>query len=148
MIKALAARGIRSVITHPERHDTVRRRPEVVTPWLASGAVLQLTAGSLMGMFGKDAEVAAWRWLDNGQASIVATDAHDTDRRPPCMTRAIEAIERRCGAAVARRVCIENPARALQPANARAATAAPAATGGGVVPPRRRGWGSGVPRET
>src|SRR5678815_727118 len=47
LIAALAARGIRSILTHPERHDTVRRNPDMVKPWLDAGAVLQLTAGSI-----------------------------------------------------------------------------------------------------
>ena len=113
LIRLLASRGVRSIVTHPERHAVVRKRPEVVGQWLKAGAVLQLTAGSLLGAFGGGAEEAAWRWLGAGAASFVATDAHDTTRRPPCMTQVIDEIERRLGAAVAKRVCLENPARVL-----------------------------------
>ena len=34
LIRLLARRGVRSVVTHPERHDTVRRNPDLVGPWL------------------------------------------------------------------------------------------------------------------
>lgn len=116
VIKLLAARGVRVIVTHPERHDAVRRKPQLVGPWLQAGALLQLTAGSLIGTFGARAEEAAWRWLSAGNASFVATDAHDIERRPPCMTAAIEAIERRLGLEVARRVCVDNPAKVLRSA--------------------------------
>jgi protein-tyrosine phosphatase len=114
LIRLLVSKGIRPIVTHPERHDTVRGRPELVGPWLRAGATLQLTAGSLIGSFGSRSEAAAWKWLAAGQASFVATDAHDVSRRPPCMTAAIEAIERRLGFEVARRVCVENPSRVLR----------------------------------
>jgi protein-tyrosine phosphatase len=140
MIRLLAGRGLRAVVTHPERHDAVRRRPELVLPWVAAGALLQLTAGSLLGSFGRAAEEAAWRWLAAGTATLVATDSHDTRRRPPCMTQAIAEVERRLGAEVARAVCVENPLRVLR---ARPQTPAPAAG----AAPKRRAWGSGVPRE-
>ena len=115
LIRLLAGRGVRSIVTHPERHDTVRRNPDLVGPWLQAGALLQLTAGSLVGAFGGKAEEAAWGWLAAGKAAFVATDAHDRERRPPCMTQAIQAIERRLGIEMARRVCVENPARVLRP---------------------------------
>jgi protein-tyrosine phosphatase len=142
MIRLLAARGLRAVITHPERHEAVRRRPELVLPWLTAGALLQVTAGSLLGAFGRGAEDAAWRWLAAGSATIVATDSHDTHRRPPCMTRAIAEVERRLGAEVARAACVDNPLRALR-ARPQHATG-PAAAG---ATPKRRAWGSGASRE-
>ena len=113
LIRLLVSRGLRPIVTHPERHDTVRSKPQLVVPWIQAGALLQITAGSLTGAFGRRSEEAAWRWLSAGSASFVATDAHDTDRRPPCMTAAVEAVERRLGFEVARRVCVENPLRVL-----------------------------------
>jgi protein-tyrosine phosphatase len=147
LIAALNARGVRSVITHPERHDAVRRSPDLVKPWLAAGAVLQLTAGSVVGDFGKFAEQAAWHWLAAGQAAVVATDAHDVARRPPRMTAAIDAIEKRAGAEFARRVCITNPAAIVSAAKA-APVAAPTSGNAAAPVKPRRPWGSGVLRET
>ena len=130
LIRLLGSRGVRSIVTHPERHPAVRKRPEVIGPWLKAGAMLQLTAGSLLGKFGSAAEEAAWRWLGAGAAAFVATDAHDVARRPPCMTGALEEIGRRLGAAVAKRVCLENPARVLP--RRRGSSAAGAAHSGGA----------------
>jgi protein-tyrosine phosphatase len=114
LIRALVSKGVRAIVTHPERHDAVRAKPQLVGPWLQAGALLQLTAGSLLGSFGSRSEAAAWHWLSAAQASFVASDAHDVSLRAPRMTDAIEAVERRLGFDVARRVCVENPSRVLR----------------------------------
>ena len=46
-IETLAARNVRSVLSHPERHEALRGQPEALRPWLERGAVLQVTAASL-----------------------------------------------------------------------------------------------------
>ena len=114
LIRLLASRGVRAILSHPERHEHVSRNPKVVAPWLAAGALLQVTAGSLVGDFGSQAEQSAWDLLSAGRVQIIATDAHDTHRRPPRFSRAIDAVERRYGPEVARRVCIEGPNRVLR----------------------------------
>ena len=140
LIRLLARRGVRTIITHPERHDVVRSRPQVVGPWLTEGALVQLTAGSLVGHFGPRAEEAAWKWLAAGEATLVATDAHDVARRHPCMTDAIAAIEKRLGFEVAKLACVTNPAAVVQSVASFATAGASAATATGPRPRRR--WGS------
>lgn len=114
LIRLLVSRGIQPILSHPERHETIRERLSRVTPWLEQGAVLQVTAGSLLGQFGPDAQTAGWRLLEAGTVALIATDTHDTQRRPPSMSAAAQLIERRLGFAAARLVCIENPLRILQ----------------------------------
>jgi len=113
VIRGLADRAIIAVISHPERQPSVCRNLELLVSWLKSGAVVQITAGSLLGEFGASAEKAAWDMLASGLVSVVASDAHDVIRRPPAMTRAIAAITNRIGHAVARKLCLENPRRIL-----------------------------------
>lgn len=114
LIRLLAAGGLQPIISHPERHRFVRAHMDRIAEWIELGAVCQVTAGSLVGDFGPDAESAAWRLIGAGFAQVVASDAHDRTRRPPRMTDATAAIERRLGYPTARRVCIENPLRILQ----------------------------------
>ena len=112
LVLRLAEAGITAIVSHPERHVALRRHPQRVSAWLDAGAILQITAGSLVGDFGGPAAELAWHWLTGPHAAgtLVATDAHDVDRRPPRMTAAIDAIAERLGHPVARRLCIENPA--------------------------------------
>lgn len=115
LIRLLRSRGICCVVSHPERHEHVSRYPRLVEPWVAAGAMLQVTAGSLLCDFGSRAEHTGWDLLLRGQVQIIATDAHDIHRRPPRFSPAIDAIERRLGREVARQVCIDGPARVLRP---------------------------------
>ncbi len=107
-------KGRTLIVSHPERNAVLSRRPDAVAPWLAAGAVLQITAGSLLGHFGSTAQSSAWKWLEAGQAHLVATDAHHVTARPPNLTGAIDKIASKLGESIAKRVCIENPLRVLR----------------------------------
>ena len=45
--------GIQPIITHPERNLTIQKTPARLDEWLAIGCVVQVTAASLTGRFGK-----------------------------------------------------------------------------------------------
>jgi protein-tyrosine phosphatase len=114
VISDLRREGVTTILTHPERHPHLQRHPEAMLPWIEMGTVVQLTAGSVIGDFGATAQRVAWQMLQRGWVSIIATDAHDTVRRPPRMTAAADAIGKQFSHAVARRLCVENPARVLK----------------------------------
>jgi len=114
LARELARAGIEIVLTHPERNMYLCRNPQTVFPWLEERIFLQLTAASIVGGFGPAAEEACSYWLRSGIVSLVATDAHGTRARRPCMTAAFAAIFHRFGLPVARQVCIENPRRVLR----------------------------------
>ncbi len=114
LVAKLSASGLRTIVSHPERHEILARRRLAVMPWLRAGATLQLTAASLLGEFGSAAEAAAWYWLGRHPGTLVATDAHDTAGRGPRMSQAIDAIARRLGHLRAKRACIDNPLRMLR----------------------------------
>jgi protein-tyrosine phosphatase len=113
-IEALAGRGVQVIMTHPERHRYLAGALDRMTDWIDAGAVLQITAGSLLGEFGGLANQEAWRLVHADMVSLVATDAHDHVRRPPCMSLALKTLERELGADAARTLCLENPLRVLQ----------------------------------
>ena len=113
MIDRLRETGIQAVITHPERYSYLQNRPQFARKCLEHGAILQITCGSLVGGFGRRAYDEAWRLILAGMVSIVASDAHDSTRRPPQMSAAIDALQRTVGAAVTRLVAIENPLRII-----------------------------------
>lgn len=113
-LEEMAPTGIQLILTHPERCRFLSANPALALPWLETGLLLQITAGSLLGDFGALAEKAAWHWLAGGHVCVVATDAHDTDSRRPCMSQAIAVIASRLGADTARRICLENPLHVLE----------------------------------
>ena len=50
--RALRQRGFLPIVAHPERSRPVQQRPERLDEVIASGAVCQITTGSLAGRFG------------------------------------------------------------------------------------------------
>jgi protein-tyrosine phosphatase len=113
-IAALAASGVQTIMTHPERHRYLAGAVDRIAAWVEAGAVLQITAGSLLGDFGPLANQEAWRLIHAGLVSLVATDAHDSQRRPPRLTAALALIDRELGADAARAMCLDNPLRILR----------------------------------
>src|SRR5690349_14581386 len=84
----LGEAGMIPVITHPERNGLLRQRVEEIARWVAQGARVQLTAQSLTGGFGRHAQDFSRESLDRRLAHVVASDAHDCERRPPVLDQA------------------------------------------------------------
>ena len=101
------------VLAHAERYDVMRRDPAKAEEWVEAGIALQVNAASLLPDAPEACREVALMWLDQGWVSLVATDAHSTGARRPRMTEAIEFVEAEYGADVARKICLENPARVL-----------------------------------
>lgn len=113
LFEPLLDRAIQPIMTHPERHRYLRRRLDAVESWVQQGALVQVTAGSLIGDFGDSAFQMGWALIDEGLVHLIATDAHNATRRPPCMTQAIAALSRQAPEWAVRRMCLENPFRVL-----------------------------------
>jgi len=87
----LKLKGITPVITHPERNSAFLHQPEILYDLVAMGCLLQITAMSITGGFGKEPMVFAHRLLDLRLAHVIATDAHSPEGRPPILSPALEA---------------------------------------------------------
>ena len=74
---------IRPVIAHPERNKEIIDDVNKLTSFVTMGCMLQLTAGSLEGRFGEQARRRAVDLLGRGWVSVLASDAHNLEHRPP-----------------------------------------------------------------
>src|SRR5277367_261874 len=83
---------IHPIITHPERNGILRTHPERLRQWITQGCYVQVTAGSLSGVFGPGPQQNAWNWLRAGMVHFISTDAHNTSRRPLKLKFAYDAI--------------------------------------------------------
>ena len=63
LMPSLAESGITVVLAHAERYENLKEHPESAKAWLDAGALLQVNAGAVVGVFGKSAANAAWDWL-------------------------------------------------------------------------------------
>ena len=114
ILRRLVAAGIIPVITHPERNPYLSRDLERLQSWCATGCLLQVTAQSVTGRFGKDAKQSAWTLLRTGMVHAVASDAHDPQDRSPRLDSAWRAVKQELGDPEARKLFIENPGTIIQ----------------------------------
>jgi protein-tyrosine phosphatase len=105
--------GMIPIITHPERNMLLQKRLDKLEAWVESGCLLQVTAHSFLGRFGKEAKSFADRLLYKGLVHIVASDAHDAKYRPPSLKQAYEYVAKACGERRAGMVFVRNPSAAL-----------------------------------
>jgi protein-tyrosine phosphatase len=82
--------------------------------WIEAGCLVQVTANSLTGHWGRRARSAAMWLLKNRAIHIVATDAHDTKHRPPLLSEALKVAAQELGAQAARKLVVENPQAIVQ----------------------------------
>ncbi|MDO9354633.1 MAG: CpsB/CapC family capsule biosynthesis tyrosine phosphatase [Solirubrobacteraceae bacterium] len=83
LVKGLASRGHKILVAHPERCAAFHRDDKLLAELVKDGAIVQLTAGSLAGDFGRTVQKLALSMASQGLVHVVASDAHDPTRRPP-----------------------------------------------------------------
>jgi len=102
--------GITAVITHPERNPILRESPQRVVEWAEQGCVIQMTGSALTGFWGERVRRAAHWLLEHDSVHVLATDAHDTEKRVPVLSTARDAAAEICGEEVADALVDANPA--------------------------------------
>jgi protein-tyrosine phosphatase len=113
IFERLLDQGLTPIITHPERNEAIQRQTEKLLDWVEQGCLLQITAQSLLGGFGKKAQSYSNRLLSEGLISFVASDAHDCTYRPPRINEAYALVKKKMGLEKADCIFVENPRRVL-----------------------------------
>jgi protein-tyrosine phosphatase len=105
----LGDRNITAVITHPERNPILRESPQRVVEWAEQGCVIQTTGSALTGFWGERVRRAAQWLLEHDAVHVLATDAHDTEKRIPVLSPARDAAAEICGEDIADALVDANP---------------------------------------
>lgn len=105
----LLVAGYVPILTHPERLKWIGQHYDAIKRLTQAGVWNQITSSSLTGAFGKNAQYWAERMLDEGLVHILASDAHDTSRRVPNLSRGRDAAARRVGHLEAEHLVLTRP---------------------------------------
>jgi len=105
--------GYVPILTHPERLTWVKSHYAIIQRLVRTGVWMQITAGSLAGAFGRSAQYIGERLLDEGCVHILASDAHDTTRRPPNLSKGRDLAAKRVGAREAEHLVATRPGGVL-----------------------------------
>jgi protein-tyrosine phosphatase len=92
-VLALARRGFRLLLAHPERSEALQRDPARVAGLVEQGVLVQLTARSLVPSSVPSAvHEAAVAFVSEGVAHVLASDAHHASgHAPPDLARGVAA---------------------------------------------------------
>lgn len=104
--------GYTPIIAHAERYDIFRRDRTLVDEVLSMGALVQLNADSVLGKRGFALKRCCHRLLKQGKVHFIASDAHDSQNRPPLLRECFEYVSKRYGEDYAW-VLLRDNARAL-----------------------------------
>jgi protein-tyrosine phosphatase len=110
LLDSLRKQGLTGILSHPERNKAMQARPETVAEVVRDGGLIQITAGSLTGGFGNSARVFAESCVRRRLVHFVASDAHDTVRRPFGLAAAQAVVRKLADQRVADAVIRGNPA--------------------------------------
>jgi protein-tyrosine phosphatase len=105
--------GVTPIVTHPERNQLLQSDPEQVEAWVENDCLVQVTAQSFLGRFGKRAKDVADHWMTTGAVHFVASDAHDSRDRTPVLSEAYHYVQNTYGSDQAERLFVANPKAAL-----------------------------------
>jgi len=107
---SISSSGMVPIITHPERNPILLKRPEMVMEMVEQGCLVQVTANSLTGFWGsRPRKMAEWL-LKQAAIHVIASDAHDPERRKPVLSEARDVVADLAGEEIAEALVAHNPA--------------------------------------
>ena len=111
---SLAIQGLCPIITHPERNLAIMKKVDLLLDMLHSNVLVQITAGSLTGEFGRDEQACANYLLRKEAVHFIATDAHSTDFRRPVLSDGLKVASKVIGQKRAKKLVWDNPRAVIQ----------------------------------
>ena len=107
-IKLIRKAGYRPLIAHVERFPELKDL-KCVERMIHLGAKIQVNAGSLLGREGILQALWTRRLIKNHLVHVVASDAHDTETRPPELGKVAKYLKNFVGEAETKNLLYENP---------------------------------------
>ena len=64
------------ILAHPERYSFVQTDPELIYDLIDKGVLMQANYGSIIGQYGKKAQMRVQKFLENNMIHMLGTDVH------------------------------------------------------------------------
>jgi protein-tyrosine phosphatase len=110
----LKSQGITPVLAHPERVRCFQSEPTRIFDMVRMGALVQLTAASLLGLFGTETRKFSLFLIEHRLAHVIATDAHGASERRPRLAEAYNLVRKLAGETIANQLICEIPAQIVR----------------------------------
>ena len=109
VVQWLMKEGIQPLIAHPERNRGIQEQPSKLKEFIDAGCLLQVTSGSLLGNFGPEAKSISLKLLSEKLITLLATDCHNIEYRPPNLAAGFNFVRKIMGEAEARALVQDTP---------------------------------------
>lgn len=90
-------KGLTPIIVHPERNAGVMENPDKLLNLVKKGALTQVTAGSLVGYFGKKIQKLSMQLIEANLTHFISSDAHNITSRSFRIRESISEINKEFG---------------------------------------------------
>ncbi len=85
--------GVTPIIAHPERYKLVQESFSIIYDWINAGCLIQVDAGSLLGLMGEKAKKTSSLIIKEKCCHILASDAHNDSNRNFCIKDAYNHVK-------------------------------------------------------
>jgi len=109
----LISRGKRPIFAHPERVIPLIGDFQTISSLVSSGVIIQISAGSVLGDFGKRISEFSWGLMEQKLVHCIASDSHNSTKRPFNLDSAWLAVRERLGEDAADLLLFHNPRHIL-----------------------------------
>ncbi|GMR12325.1 MAG: hypothetical protein BMS9Abin29_0514 [Gemmatimonadota bacterium] len=92
VVRRIRKAGVKPIIAHPERYSGMDPELAVVGLWREAGGFIQVNHGSLVGRYGKIAQLTAMTLLKNGWVDFLSSDFHARSGLKPYIRESREAL--------------------------------------------------------
>lgn len=93
LVRWLMNNNVQPIIVHPERNRDIMADYRKLSLLKQAGAIFQVTAGSFCGRFSEPSAQTALTMLNEGKITFIASDTHNTERRPNDMGACLDVIK-------------------------------------------------------
>ncbi len=101
------------IVAHPERNLDIIKTPQKAYEFVERGALLQVNAGSLLGIFGSRVQSTAVQLMNANLIQFIASDGHDLNKRPLQLRKAFEIVKEKWGDKRAGKLFYENQVKMI-----------------------------------
>lgn len=105
------------IIAHPERYKFVQKDPNMLIELIEMGVLFQSNFGSIVGLYGKNAQIIVKKLLENDMIHFLGTDVHRANTIYKMMPKILQELEKILSNKKIKELTEINPSLVLQNKN-------------------------------
>ncbi|MCI8383882.1 MAG: hypothetical protein HFJ33_03320 [Clostridia bacterium] len=102
------------ILAHPERYSFIQEEPEIVNELIEKGVLMQSNYASIIGYYGKGAQIIVKKLLRNNMVHFLGSDVHRANTIYPRIPQILEKIKEIVGKQKLEELTTTNPKLALK----------------------------------